>query len=353
MTKIIPLPFGEESLGDTNAQVADAINSYNEEAKRNFETFKKAIASLPEKVQTVVLNETLLSEAPMLTFVNSGIKATISDARRILGIDFIGPEEVKHAFGKNAQLLAIETLPDTYELPFTIGTLERMHKIPEGCVLIYQSKNADGTGIDIATFAKLQKELQVKGEGKLLYRDQFKEDGTLNKSSWLADGRYHEHHLQQTITHGWRLVTKKILDGTINLTLIDKIALVCEKIETLYADTVLPQRFAHAITEFRTKEAQLRVIQPTPAFLTEISKISFWKDCMEKGIETLYRLVVYNQITGEKILVNMYTRNAVTEPVNGRIGYAGDGGDVGPRMGEYMAGGQWGPEGLLLSFHSE
>jgi hypothetical protein len=81
-----------------------------------------------------------------------------------------------------------------------------------------------------------------------------------------------------------------------------------------------------AIDEFRTKQIHLQELQNNnrQQFLCEIQETKFWKFCMETGIETLFRLVCVNQVSGEKLLFRCYTRNSVTEPINDGIGEAGN-----------------------------
>ena len=171
------------------------------------------------------------------------------------------------------------------------------------------------------------------------------------KSRWFADKKYDLYRSLQTIKHGWRITTKQVVAGTTSEKFVAQIALVCDWIEKLYDGPVMSRVLQDAITEFREKHIVLQKLQDTdvPQFLIEIQKISFWKYCMETGLETLFRLVVCNRATGQKLLPSMYTRNAVVEPVDGEVGLAGRFDGLGSLLGAFDPRFDWSRLGLGFS----
>jgi hypothetical protein len=255
--------------------------------------------------------------------INSGKLATVAAARNILGADLIAPQNLAEIFpGKG---LDLPECSDETKLPWTVQFIQNMKNSPEGCVVVYQP-TIDKKTIDLKTFANIQSGIDVKDGDQVLSPFQFTRKGEISYSAWFANWAQ-TFCDQQIITGGvWRISTKKPIIGTRNKRLVQQIHTICLWLIELHKDCVISEMLQSAIDEFRTKQIHLQELQNNnrQQFLCEIQETKFWKFCMETGIETLFRLVCVNQVSGEKLLFRCYTRNSVTEPINDGIGEAGN-----------------------------
>lgn len=324
MKQQIIMPLGPTDESAVNAEIANAITAYNNAVTTARTELANKLYALPQSVATKLLEtvghvEFLL---PEYKIINSGKLATVADARNILGSDLITPQNLAEIFpGKG---LDLPECSDDTQLPWTVQSIQNMKNSPEGCVIVYQPTIA-GKSIDLKTFARIQSGISVKGGGQLLYLDQFTKKGKISDSTWFANSRQ-VYCDQQIITGGvWRMSTKKSIIGTRSKGLVQQIHTVCLWLVDLHKDCVISEMLQSAIDEFRTKQIHLQELQNNnrQQFLCEIQETKFWKFCMETGIETLFRLVCVNQVSGEKLLSDCYTRNSVIEPVNGKVGDSG------------------------------
>ncbi len=323
-TKHIILPIGNlsETEADINQVIAIFIARYNDAVTVARTDLANSFYKLPTEVGSKLLETVGETEftLPDYRIINSGRKATIAEVRQILGQYLVTPADLVKIFPDKG--LNLPEFSDDQVLPWTLEMIQAMHKSPEGCIIMYQP-TMNGENIDLQSFTKFQSGVSVKGDGELLYRDQFTKNGKISKKAWFHAGR-ESYCTQQIITGGvWRLSTKKEITGTSNKKFVPQIHETCMWMSGL--GVVLPESMQSAYDDFKGKQSGLEQSQNNDyqQFLSEISQTSFWNHCMETGIETLFRLIVINQITGEKLLSNMYTRNRVSEPVDGRVGIAG------------------------------
>jgi hypothetical protein len=350
MKQQIVMPLGTTDESAVNAEIANAITVYNNAVTVARSELANKLYKLPQSaaiklLETVGNVEFLL---PEYKIINSGKIATISDARAILGTDLITPDNLAGIFpGKD---LNLPEYSDETQLPWTVQFIQNMKNSPEGCVIVYQP-TIDKKTIDLKTFANLQLGIDAKGGGELLYRDQFAKNGKISDSAWFANGR--EMYCNQQIIAGgvWRISTKKPIAGTHNKGLVQQMHIVCLWLIELHKDCIVSEMLQSAIDEFRTKQNHLRELQNNnrQQFLREIQETKFWNYCMETGIETLFRLISVNQISGEKLLSGCYTRNSVTEPVIGEVGYSGSFYSCGSGLDALVADGGWGFLELVFS----
>jgi hypothetical protein len=353
MAQKIILPLGDASEALINQQINRMVDEYNQTLTSARQTLQRQFLDLPEKVHARLVLELDQSNGklPVFEIINAGRIATIADAKSVLGEDFIGPEKIGEVFA--AKGLDIPTLPDTTELPFQVHFLENLKNSSEGAILMYQP-TVNGEAINLETFAKMQQGLNAKPDGDLLYRDQFTKDGTVSKKAWFADEKYSEYRNQQVIKPGWRIATKTVVHGTTRKRVVEQALTVCTFIETICTGMVIPEVLQNTITVFRDKSHHLQQLQDNnpKQFLVEIQETLFWKHCMESGLETLFRLVVCNQVNEEKLLPNVYTRNAVVEPVFASLDYSGYFASAGPGLFAYGARYSFDDLGLGFSWHT-
>ena len=328
MNNII-IPLGDDAREDEiNEQIAQMFAECDTAIVQARKTLIQKIETMhPDIAKAVLESLPVIKEPATPIIINSGRRATIAEAKMIFGKDFIDPEKVFKIYKKRKSDLLIPIVKDTDELPFTVQFLENMKNMPEGCVLVFQPSMKDGKNLNLDSLPWLATGLSAKPDGILLHKEQFNlEAGCLSKGAWFADTKYQGHNDQQIMRGMWRIATKRPIDGTTCKKFVAQIAIVCNWMEKLYANMVMPNKFAQAIAEFRIKQPYLQKMQDdgVKEFLSVISDILFWNHCMETGLETLYRLVTYNQSTEQKLLVDRYVRNCVTEIVVDYIGESGD-----------------------------
>jgi hypothetical protein len=349
----ILLPLGDDSQKEKifNRIIKEAKSSYDiacADARVKFANTISHNKDLPLEVKTKVMElvGNIPYDLPDLQIVNTGRYATMDEARSIMGEDFISYFQIAEIFSK----FEIST-PESSTLRFLVSTLERAKEFD--MVLVYQPM-LDGKVIGLDAFANMTKNIVAKDGGALLYTDQFK-NGKVAKSAWFADKKYDAYREQQKLTFGWRLATKSVVENTTNKTFVAQIVEVCKWLDNFYKDLVMPEIFQKAIAEIRQKQTMLENLQNgnTTEFLKEIQTTLFWKNCMENGLETLFRLVAYNQVTGQKLLYGIYTRNSVVEPVAGEVGNSGFFYGDGAGLNAVAPRDDWSLRGLVFSCNGD
>jgi hypothetical protein len=330
-----------------NNVIDELITSHNNTLRNAKVKLANSISNnedLPIEVKTILMSfiGDIAYDLPEIQIVNTGRYATMDEARSIMGEDFISYFQIAEIFSK----FEIST-PESSTLPFLVSTLKKAKS--SGMVLTYQPM-IDGKVINLDTFANMTKNLVAKNDGVLLYANQFKE-GKINKKAWFADKKYDVYREQQKLTFGWRLATKSVVENTANKTFVAQIVQVCLWLENFYKSLIIPEHFQKAIAEIRQKQTLLEDLQDNnvPEFLKEIQTTLFWKNCMENSLETLFRLVIYNQLTGQKLLNGVYTRNNVVEPVGGKVGGSGGFGRKGANLRADDPRNDWSFWGLVFS----
>lgn len=273
---------------------------------------------------------------PTLIGIRREMPASIAQGQEIFGSDFISHFALqKTEIGKRVNIPYL--IPES-KLPFSVMMLEEA--AAAGCMLVYQPEGAKGKPIDLDSFAMLVKGMEAKGGGKLLYGDQFDlAQGTISPKAWFADKKYSEYRNQQVIRPNvFRLAKKSEISGTPNQRFMAQVLMQCDWIEKSFPQSVTEVMKA-VIAEVRKDAKRLEEIQNNDSaeFLKQIVNYKFFTLFMETGLETLFRMVAYNQVTGEKLLQGMYLRNGVTEPVYAYLGRSGLWDEDGPRLGGYVA----------------
>ncbi len=273
---------------------------------------------------------------PTLIGIRKEMPATTAMALEIFKTDFIVAEEIVGMFDAR---VSVKNVPSDFKLPYSVQFLEEA-KIA-GCMLTYQPMLKDGGTIGLDGFAELCKGMSPKGGGELLYADQFDlQKGIVSKKAWFAEKQYSGYRNQQIIQPNvFRIAKKSEISGTSNQRFMKQVMMQCDWIEKSFPKS-LSKLMQEAIAEVRRDADMLTKMQDSDssAFIKQIVKYKFFTLFMETGLETLFRMVAYNQATGEKLLQNMYLRNGVTEPVGSRLGYSGCWDENGPLLGRDGAG---------------
>ncbi len=332
---------------DTDAK-QEAIRALTENRNNRFERAKQETIAeimvspdLDESEKQALKNKLLPEESPITAPALIGIRkempATVAQAVEIFGSDFITPAKVLELFPMSA-VYAKHTKPE-HKLPFSVLFLEEARSA--GCMMVYQPTHEGGGTIGLPGFAEFCKGKKSKGGGKLLYGDQFDlERGIVSKKAWFAEKQYSEYRDQQIIqSNVFRIAKKSEIAGTPSERFMAQVMLQCEWIEKSFPKSIT-EAMKTAVAEVRRDVDMLTKTQNNDSveFLKQIVKYKFFTLFMETGLETLLRMVVTNQATGEKLLTNMYLRNGVTEPVASALGNSGDWAGPGPSLSRHAAG---------------
>lgn len=353
-TIILPLDLHEtEDEKVINVEVATIVDKFNSVVTDAHTEFISSISQntvVPKEVKQALLGkhwETDTFVKRSVSIINARRQATIEDAKIIFGENYIGPEAVGSIF-KSVFISKVLLLP------FTVAQLE--HAVNTDCILVYQPAYKNGTSIGLSQFPEVCKGLQQKPHGNLLHIGQFQQGAVpqVLSSAWFSEKQYSHHWDSQIMQPNcFRLATRTILPGSINLNFVDQLLVLCDWVANLIQDTRIPTRFSNAIRDFRINSTALAYLQDTdpPAFLKKISTYKIWDLCMETGLETLFRMTAYNQITGKLIFsdCNTGTRNKVIEPANEYIGYSGRWNLNGPGLDRLRGWHSYSNVGLVFS----
>lgn len=263
------------------------------------------------------------------------IRVTIKDAKEILGEDFITPDQVVEVFeGQVPQAL----FPEYFKLPFTREFLIDAQQA--GCVLAYQPFSSKRGEIDLNEFATICKGLICDKPKALLYGKQFDvENGIIIPNTWFVQSQHLAYFNQEKIQpNSFRLALKSMIPGTPNLKFMAQVMVACDWMEKTFPQS-LTEVMKSAISQIRNDFKILEELQNTDSnnFLKKIVEYKFFSFFMETGLETLFRMIAYNQITGKVLLEYMFLRSRTMEYTTSSLGLAGYHDLSGPGLGKRPA----------------
>jgi len=285
---------------------------------------------------------------PALIGIQKEKPATIAMAREIFGNDrFIDHHRISDMFGGGVK---VQTFAESTKLTYSVIFLEELLQAMPSTV-VYQPLPSSGV-IGLDEFATICKGRTPKSGGVLLYAEQFDvKNGKVNKKAWFAEKQYSEFRKDQFIAPNmFRVATDAEIPGTANQRFMAQVTIVCDWIEKSFKQSIT-ETMKSAIAEIRKDFKMLENLQnnDSSGFVQQIVKYQFFKLFMETGLETLWRMIAYEQVSGVKLLQNMYLRNNVVEPVAAYLGYCGDWDEEGPCVHRGIAGYSYSGIGLGFS----
>jgi hypothetical protein len=330
----------ETATDGKQEEIKNIVGQHNESVGKVYEaTLGRIAASTLDEGEKEVLIKRFQQPkeigVPTLIGIAKEKPATVAMAAELFGNRFIGTEEITELFGGRAY---VTPAGKDFKLPFPLLFLEELQNASD-CTLIYQPASPSIIGFD--EFAGFCKGMSPKSGGVLLYGDQFDlKNGKVNKKAWFAEGQYSEFRKSSIIApNRFRIATSTEITGTANKKFMAQVAIACDWIEKSFPQSIT-QTMKDAIAEIRKNFKMLETTQDNNSaeFVKQIVKYKFFTLFMETGLETMWRLVAYEQATGIKLLQNMWLRNGVVEPVLASLGGAGICDSFGPFVSGIVAG---------------
>lgn len=276
---------------------------------------------------------------PAIASLGKGKIATRGIVRSIFGDSLVGHEIIPEMFNQRGKRVFCKG-DDKTLTNYTIGFLEE--SMATGSMIgIYQPTSMLGSAMNFDDMAFAIKGMSPKSGGAIWYNEQIDvKGGKVKSSAWFADSNYHEFRKNALIVPDViRIATRAEVPGTANKSFMDQVLIVCGWIEKSFPQS-MTEPMKKSVGAVRDDFESLRKLQNSDStkFLKEIMKYDFIKNFMETPLETMWRIIVYEQATGIKLLQNMYLRSNVAEPVYARLGYAGCWDSNGPDVGRLDAG---------------
>lgn len=279
---------------DSRRRAIDEEESQTPEAQPETEVHKTRVAKevddllahpdVPEAVKAALAGK----ETP----ISGEIAEQIEIAREKLGDDFIGPDEVRAAFGGEVEISEVPPIP------FSPEALEKAKELGQMLVLRVD-KAADGSPLTMFKIHDiLNDRLEADGRGKVL---RSKDDEWKMKSDFYT---------KESAKVGWALVSKEVIPDSPSKNYLQQTETLVNYLQNeVFAGKPLPEEYQLAIDEFEREKAGIAAI---------IS--SDWKKAAEKlealqinqltrqtPVEALYDLMVKYQQTDERLLPDIYT----------------------------------------------
>ncbi|PIZ01061.1 hypothetical protein COY62_00405 [bacterium (Candidatus Howlettbacteria) CG_4_10_14_0_8_um_filter_40_9] len=235
--------------------------------------------SIPDSVKEALASGEKLS---------ADISERIREAKEIMNKDFIGPSEIKTAFGFEPELA---TIP---EIPFERSELERAKELGQMLVLRV-GKNGDGEPMTMKNMGNLLSD-KVKDGGKVFYNTDWYKDEAFFKDEQLKDE--------------WVLVSREVIpDSTSKSYLEQTEALVDYLKNKVFESAGLPKEYQDAISEFESQKAEIAglIDSDWQKAAERLGNLSIAQMTRQTPAEAIYDLITAYQNTDERLLPNIYT----------------------------------------------
>lgn len=222
------------------------------------------------------------------------------EAKEIMGTNFLGPEEIKSAFG-------IE-IPDI-EMPTINFSKEILEKLKETHQLILYSD----------TYEKNGTTSPLTAEALYNHLDTKKKDGTklLLSTDWYKNEKF---FTQDPSPLGWKLVAKELIPDSTSKNYLQQTELLADHVRSLYDDEdTMPEEVREALTEWndlknnpeKFTELQENTLSQTDtewkSAAQTLSSLKLTQLFRESFIEWFYRTALTERITDEKLLPHTYS----------------------------------------------
>jgi hypothetical protein len=264
--------------------------------------------------------------APKETSVSPELSANMFEAKEIMNKDgetgFFGPEEIKATLG-------IEEEISVPEIPFSKAELERAKEL--GQILILR-QNFSMQDLNERLAAKFEAE----GKGKVLY-----------DTDWYNGETF---FTTEKAKAGWALVSRELVPDSTSKNYLNQTDSMIEYLKNqVFAGNTMPDEFQTAIDEYLDQRAEVeRLINSDWQKAAEmLENLQITKLTRQTPAEAIYDLMVYFQITGQRLLGGKYTWTS-RRGSSGFLVVVGDFGSDGVDVGDALPDGS--SDGLGVSF---
>jgi len=224
-------------------------------------------------------------------------ETSLEQAQEIMKQDFMGPEQVKKAFGIE---IPEEEIPP---IPFSPEELEQAKELGQFLVLRY-NKAPDGEPLTIKKMNEmLQDKFTEEDKGEILFNiDWYKNEDFFTK---------------QTPHFSWSLVTKKVLgegpEGkdfqSTSKNYLEQTQILIDYLKNkVFKDQELPEQYQEAIEEFNHQKKEIEDLMSSDweKAAEKLSQLKINQLLRRTPSEILYDTLLYFQNTGERLLKNRY-----------------------------------------------
>ncbi len=213
-----------------------------------------------------------------------GVK--FSEAKEIMNQDFIGPDEIKKAFG-----LEVDRVPD---IPFSRSELERAKELDQ--MLIYRTGTA-ARG-EPMTMEKINGLLsgKTKDGGKIFF-----------DTDWYKDEAFFK---SEAIKEGWSLVSKEVISESTSKNYLEQTETMVDYLRSkVFAGGDVPEEYQEAIGQFESQKDEIsKLIESNWKKAAEkLEGLSITHMTRQRPVEAIYDLVAVYENTDDHLLSNRYT----------------------------------------------
>jgi midasin (ATPase involved in ribosome maturation) len=226
----------------------------------------------------------------------------LEQAKDIFGSDFIGPVEIKAAFGT-----AVET-EDVPTIPFSMVELKQAEELGQ-MLILRQPLTMQQIGEALGD--------KVKDEGKVFY-----------DTDWYKEEKFFTEELAQA---GWALVSKEVVPDSTDKNFLDQTDLMVDYLKNqVFKGVELPAVYQEAIDEYLAKRTDIATTMSSDwqkaAGMLESLQIT--ELTRQSPSEALYDLVAYFQNNDERMLPDKYswTKRRYSDGRLVYVGHFGSGG---------------------------
>lgn len=236
-----------------------------------------------------------------------GLEAQIMEAKKIMGADFIGPDEISDAFGIN---IPTEQIP---KIPFSIDDLERAKKA--GQFLVFRvGRDSEGRNVDMEY---LQRALKDKGIRML-------KEG----ASWIKDTELYK---SSVLSSGWALTAREPIKDSFGKSYQQQTGVLIRHLKReVYGGKPLPTQYAGAVEEYQNADKTLpsRDRRRQAIELSQLSITGFVRPTL---LELVHDLYAYQLTRSEPLLSKhwAWTSNYIDDSSSGERHFV----SVGPNDG--------------------
>lgn len=217
--------------------------------------------------------------------------AKILQAKKIFGLDFLGPEEISKVWG-------VEINPNSVPpIPFTQPDLIRAKELNQFLIL-RTSQDSNGKPLTMKRMNQiLQPEFTQAEQGKLLY-----------SIDWYKNEPF---FAKDTPNPGWALVSKDVIPGTTGKNYLKQTVRLAEYLKTqVFEGQNTPQIYQEALEEFgEEKQAELQQLMNNnwQEATNALSNLKLNQFLRPTPSDVLYDFLAYFRITNKRLLEKMYT----------------------------------------------
>ncbi|MBM3209248.1 ATP-dependent Clp protease ATP-binding subunit [Candidatus Shapirobacteria bacterium] len=233
--------------------------------------------------------------------------------KKIMGLEFFGPDEVERAFGFRIDR---DSIPD---IPFSPQEL-REAKANGQYLMLFVPNKADGTGITAQELVNtLSGQFERDTNGKIQYR-----------VDWYEKEKFYTH---DTPRPAWRLITKEGIPCADHNYLEQTDDIVRYLKDTIFRGETIPPEFQEAIDEFEREKEDLRknISSKWEETARRLAELKLTRLTRPTLVEERWAWLVYFKNRGQRLLENTHT-NTCSQSSGGLLVAVGDADADGARV---------------------